>query len=654
MRGHLQTDLFIFALIVWDMNKQLYKRILCFYGIGMVVLLVLRLVFMGAHHEPGMALGEVLKAIGIGLVMDSSVMSCFVLGSYLLGLLGSCFGEKPGKIVFTIALTLSLLLVSFVNVADIVYYGVYGTRLSFNMVALFFENPATNFKMLWEDYYLPWFVLGTALLLVALYWFVSHFFRDVEIRSKRGITVLVVVLTFGVLSFLYYGKPFWKLTDFSSTTMLNYASSNGIYTLAKSSVIFGKVHRNLYPFDEEEVRSNMEHYVSTICSEEEIRIGSEVPTLRRIAVPDMLSVPKNVVIVISESLSATPSGVIGQMGRSYSPCFDSLCHEGVLFSNCFCCGPRTQHGIVSVLAGFPSVLGSSLIRRSEADAFFTIAEALGNVGYETNFIHGGDVDYDGMSEFLLSGGFQHIYGVENFDSWRQKNMWGVCDDDMFDFAFEKIKSAQQPHLSVMLTMSNHEPYDIPEFFSEAHPEVLEMEGPLASYYYADFAFAAFIEKMKTLPDYENTLIVRVADHGEVYSKADLGFRLFHIPALLLNAKEGSVVFDKVCSQIDLVPTILAEIGYSGAYPCLGQNVFSSDFVPFASMNSYDDQHFWIRDGRVLSWDAVTDQTCSYHMTDDYLLQKTEEPCEEEKQTLQSYLSFLSYIFHKELYCAPNN
>ena len=56
------------------MNKQLYKRILWIYGIGMLMLSVLRLVFLGVHHVPEMAVGEVLRSLGLGLIVDSSVL----------------------------------------------------------------------------------------------------------------------------------------------------------------------------------------------------------------------------------------------------------------------------------------------------------------------------------------------------------------------------------------------------------------------------------------------------------------------------------------------------------------------------------------------------------------------------------------------------
>jgi phosphoglycerol transferase MdoB-like AlkP superfamily enzyme len=362
-----------------------------------------------------------------------------------------------------------------------------------------------------------------------------------------------------------------------------------------------------------------------------------------------LEAPKNIVIIISESFSATLTGVIGQDERSYSPYFDSICKEGVLFTNCFSNGPRTQHGIVSVMSGFPSVIGSSLIRRREAHAFFTIADAVSQEGYETYFIHGGNLDYDDMRDYLRQGNFQHIYGVEDFDTWRFKNDWGVCDEDLFDFAYQKIKEAKQPHLTVILTMSNHLPYDIPEEFAKSHPEVAGFQDMKASYYYADYAFGTFMDRLKTLPDYENTLVLRTADHGEVYSQEDRPFRMFHIPALLLNGSRCDTVFDAVCSQMDFVPTLLSEIGYKGAFPCIGRNLFAKDYQPFATMNNYDNLHFWMENGKVVTWDMMSDEARCYRMNSDYLLEPSDLPFDTELQSMKSYLAFLSFVYQKGLY-----
>lgn len=631
------------------MKATLYRRLLCYFGISLSALTILRIVFICVHHEAGMRFLDILKALGIGVIIDSSVMSCCIIACFLLGILVALLSEKAGKIVLTIGLTAALLSVMAINVVDVFYYGYYNTRLSYNLVRLFFENFGGNFKMLWSGYPLLWIILGFIVAVVLIWLFVERLFKAVQMRQKTWLTMLAVLVTFGIFSFLYYGPPFWRLTTFSSEVMLNQAASNGTYTLVKSYSINHRTHGDMFPFEEQKVMEDMGGNLAFICSREEIPVSSIAPTLRKFKQPKSIETPKNIVIIISESFSATLTGVIGQDEHSYAPYFDSICKEGVLFTHCFSNGPRTQHGLVSVLSGFPSVIGSSLIRRREANSFFTIADAVRQEGYETNFIHGGSLDYDDMRDYLRQGNFQHIYGVEDFDTWRFKNDWGVCDEDLFDFAFQKIKETKQPHLTVILTMSNHLPYDIPPEYAKQHPEVTGFQDLKASYYYSEYAFGTFMDRIKTLPEYENTLVLRVADHGEAYFQVDRPFRMFHIPALLLNGSRRDTVFDAVCSQMDLVPTLLSEIGFKGAFPCIGRNLFADDYHPFATMNTYDNLHFWLENGKVVTWDMTNDETKCYRMNPDFLLEPSDLPYDSELQRMKSYLAFLSYVYQKGLY-----
>ena len=631
------------------MRTALYKRLLCYFGISMCTLSLLRVIFICVHHEAGMRFMDILKALGIGVIIDSSVMSCCVIVCFLLGILVAFLNEKAGKRVLTIGLTTAFLSVAALNVVDVFYYGYYNTRLSYNLVRLFGENPWENFVMIWKSFPLLWIIIGCIVAMVLIWLLVERLFREVQMRQQVGRTIPAVLLTFGVLSFLYYGPPFWRLTTFSSEVMLNQAASNGAYTLVKSYSVIHRTHGDMFPFEDQEVKEDMAKNLAFICSKEETLVSPMAPTLRKFNEPNILETPKNIVIIIGESFSATLTGVVGQDERSYSPYFDSICKEGMLFTHCFSNGPRTQHGIVSVMSGFPSVIGSSLIRRRESNAFFTIADAVRQEGYETYFIHGGNLDYDDMRDYLRQGNFQHIYGVEDFDTWRFKNDWGVCDEDLFDFAYQKIKEAKQPHLTVILTMSNHLPYDIPEEFAKSHPEVAGFQDMKASYYYADYAFGTFMDRLKTLPDYENTLVLRTADHGEVYSQEDRPFRMFHIPALLLNGSRCDTVFDAVCSQMDFVPTLLSEIGYKGAFPCIGRNLFAKDYQPFATMNNYDNLHFWMENGKVVTWDMMSDEARCYRMNSDYLLEPSDLPFDTELQSMKSYLAFLSFVYQKGLY-----
>ena len=52
------------------MKSTLYKRLLCFYGISLSILTILRVVFIGVHYKTGLSFLETLKALGIGIVIE--------------------------------------------------------------------------------------------------------------------------------------------------------------------------------------------------------------------------------------------------------------------------------------------------------------------------------------------------------------------------------------------------------------------------------------------------------------------------------------------------------------------------------------------------------------------------------------------------------
>ena len=179
--------------------------------------------------------------------------------------------------------------------------------------------------------------------------------------------------------------------------------------------------------------------------------------------------------------------------------------------------------------------------------------------------------------------------------------------------------------------------------------MLGFQKSRAAYYYSDYAFGTFMEKLKTLPDYENTLVLRTADHGEVYFDEDHQFRYLHIPALFLNASCRDTVLNVVCSQMDFATTILSEIGYKGAFPCIGRNLFSPDFHSFATMNSYNNLHYWMENGKVITWDMMSGEAQSFRLRNDYLLEPSGEASDAELERMKSYLAFLSFVYQKGLF-----
>ena len=67
------------------------------------------------------------------------------------------------------------------------------------------------------------------------------------------------------------------------------------------------------------------------------------------------------------------------------------------------------------------------------------------------------------------------------------------------------------------------------------------------------------------------------------------------------------------------------------------------------MNNYDNLHFWIENGKVVTWDMMSDDANCYRMTSEYVLEPSDLPFDAELQRMKSYLAFLSYVYQKGLY-----
>ncbi len=85
----------------------------------------------------------------------------------------------------------------------------------------------------------------------------------------------------------------------------------------------------------------------------------------------------------------------------------------------------------------------------------------------------------------------------------------------------------------------------------------------------------FIEKARKKPWFDNTIFVIVADHcASSAGKWEINIEKHHIPALILNAHKNLKV-DKLCSQIDLMPSVFSLMNWSYETQFYGNNIFKT-------------------------------------------------------------------------------
>jgi phosphoglycerol transferase MdoB-like AlkP superfamily enzyme len=309
--------------------------------------------------------------------------------------------------------------------------------------------------------------------------------------------------------------------------------------------------------------------------------------------------PLNLVIIMEESIGAEHVGCLG--GLPLTPRMDKLSREGLLFKNLYCTGTRTVRGIEAVIAGFLPTPGESVLKNEIGQQkFFTIAELLKRQGYSTDFLYGGKSTFDNMRACFRSNGFDTIHDQDDFKNPVFTSTWGVSDEDLFARANDVFRNhADKPFFALVLTTSNHDPYEFPDGRIELY------EQPKASRYntikYADFALGNFFETAKKEAYYGRTVFLVIADHGtRLRGQSLIPIQKYHIPGLIIAPHLRPGTYEKTASQIDMTPTLLDIMGISTDLPLIGRPLLSiSENMPGRAIMQYGNTHALLVDSSLV-------------------------------------------------------
>ena len=136
-----------------------------------------------------------------------------------------------------------------------------------------------------------------------------------------------------------------------------------------------------------------------------------------------------------------------------------------------------------------------------------------------------------------------------------------------------------------MTTSNHRPYTYPDgrIKVDGNPHTRD-----AAVKYTDYAIGKFIEQAAKKPWFDNTVFVIIADHcASSAGKTTLPVDRYHIPCLIYSPKHiAPQAVKTVCSQIDVMPTLLSMLGLPYQVRFTGQDIFAPNYHPRAFMATY--------------------------------------------------------------------
>ncbi len=289
----------------------------------------------------------------------------------------------------------------------------------------------------------------------------------------------------------------------------------------------------------------------------------------------------NIILIIWESLSAKAVGVLGGTPNATEN-LNRLAKEGILFSNFYGNGDRTDKGLAAILSGYyPQPTRSIIKMPNKTQSLPILTQEMKNLGYTTSFYYGGDSNFGNMITYLRNGNIDRIVDGTEFDKDDWNSKWGAHDHIFLERVMKDLSEPQlkKPFFTTALTLTSHEPYEFPDEYKFGKDT--EQNKYLSAQAYTDKAIGKFIEDAKKQSWWNNTLIVIMADHGHPLPKHEGYFnspKRFQIPMVWLGGalKHKNITVPNFGSQADFAYTLTKLLHGNAKQFTFGNHIFSNN------------------------------------------------------------------------------
>lgn len=513
---------------------------------------------------------------GGGAPVIAAILSSLLLIPFALCLAFPRLQQPFREAVLYGVMFLYLFFLLFNAVGEWFFWAEFGSRYNFVAVDyLVYTHEVVGNIM--ESYSVVPLLIGAVVLTAGLLWFSSRWYSLREARCPYILTVVPCYAVLFLLSLWWLHFCYWNLK--SENAFVSELQENGCYDFIEAfqanELDYEKFYEMLPPEECQRLRQEL-------CQPDSAsRTGTE-PMGKH-----------NIVLVMVESLSADYLTAYGET-RHLTPHLDSIMGRSLVFDSLFAAGNRSVRGLEAVTLCIPPSAGGSLIKRPEQPRRVSTGSLLSDCGYTTMFIYGGNSYFDNMGPFFRANGYE-VVDAASFQPGEVtfKNIWGACDGDTYNMAlrtFDEADSLGKPFFAHIMTISNHRPFTYPPTPGFEKGE----RSRAAGVRYTDYALGQFLQKASTKPWFDNTLFVIVADHcASSAGKTSLPLEKYHIPAIVYApALVQPQRVEKVCSQIDLMPTVLGITGMDYEAPFAGRDIMADDFPERAFIATYQDLAYY--------------------------------------------------------------
>ena len=290
----------------------------------------------------------------------------------------------------------------------------------------------------------------------------------------------------------------------------------------------------------------------------------------------------NVVIVILESFSKEYIGFYNRHMdgyRGYTPFLDSLLAHSVTYTHSFASGRKSIDAMPSVLSSIPMLIEPYIVTPYSTNAVSSLAACLRDEGYATAFFHGAPNGSMGFQAYARSAGFEQYFGMDEYDGIDAfDGTWAIWDEEFLQYYAQRMSQMHEPFITAVFTASSHHPFRVPERYEGVFPQGDKPIHPCVGY--TDHALRKFFGYAQEQDWYENTLFVITADHTNQVSLPEYATAkgLFEVPIAFYSPQwsQGEVHEQSAVSQTDIMPSVLAYLGYQKPFFAFGKDILTKE------------------------------------------------------------------------------
>ncbi|MBX2888749.1 MAG: sulfatase-like hydrolase/transferase [Ferruginibacter sp.] len=529
-----------------------------------------RVFFLWITKKAGIGAGfnEWVGVMWHGARMDLSFAAYLTAPVLLMVIAGIWIPLFNHHRVYTVYSTLVLIPVVLIIIADANAFNAWGYRLDASALS-YLKNP----KEAWASVaHLPviWLLIGFVVVIVLLSYFLYKFFKGVlpfAPFNRWALTVVMLFLCALIIVPLRGGFQLAPINQssvyFSSNNYANQSALNPVWNFIHSVRLKNELVSNPYIVMDEDIAN---------------KITAELFNRNSQIITDT-AIRKNIILVVWESFTAKVLDKVYK-GVEITPGFNRLKNEGIYFDNIYATGDRTDKGIVGVLSGYPAQPINSIVKHPDKSRTLPmLTSSFGQKRYFTGFYYGGEPEFANIKSYLLHGALNEIIDINHFDKADRNSKWGAHDGVVMKYLTNRLGTLPHPFFITWLTLSSHEPYEIPE-----RQIILGDDDEskfLNSIHYTDEVINQFVASCRKLSDWNNTLIVIVADHGHRLPPDSVVSKNFKIPLLILGGNVQPKNIDWVGSQTDVAATVLGYLGMSHAEFPYSRNILEPHYRPWA-------------------------------------------------------------------------